>query len=188
AIREAARIGGAGELRLRRSAWRDAPPPIRRRALARLMQALSGDAHAPRHAALASLDIALADAAPMPARSLAGVLASSESADGDVILHREPAAAPPPTRGLWDRRWRLGDAGEIGALGEDGLAELRALDLPSPVAWAAAPRAARVVAPGLRCAGRLVAAPLAGLGPPAEDRLAQALDLAPAPSGHAPSR
>ncbi|MGM0585331.1 MAG: tRNA lysidine(34) synthetase TilS [Pseudomonadota bacterium] len=190
--REILTIGAAGELRLDRPRLRAAPPPLRRRRLARLLRLLPHAPYPPRHAALAALEAALTASEDAPPRTLHGCLVWAQGET--VLLCREPAALPTgqPPNALWDARWRLTWTGPpppapltAGPLGEPGLAALRALeragDWPPPPAWAAAPRAARLAAPALWAGEALAAAPLAVHGPArAEDRLAPRL-LGPSP-------
>ncbi|MEC9434013.1 MAG: tRNA lysidine(34) synthetase TilS [Pseudomonadota bacterium] len=134
-------FGGAGELILDRTRFRDAPAALTRRLLGRLIRlAGGGAAHPPRAAALAALEAAIRAPGPLPARALGGCLASGAENPVPLIrLHREPAAAAPavPAPGPWDGRWRLepletqpeakpGGAAppRLGALGEAGLAAL----------------------------------------------------------------
>lgn len=173
-LAQALTIGAAGELRLPREALRAAPPALRRRMLAGLLQALAGASHAPRARATAALEAAILAPEPLPARTLGGCVVLGLGAG--IVLHREPAALPPPVApdATWDGRWRLeGPAPapdlRLGALGEAGLAALSALARAgawtAPAPWAAAPRAARRAAPALWRGARgevLAAVPQAG--------------------------
>ncbi|MGG7565339.1 tRNA lysidine(34) synthetase TilS [Rhodovulum sp. DZ06] len=168
---------GAGALRLDLSAWRTAPRDIRLRVLAGALHRVAGGAR-PRARALGPLADALeaAGEGAMPARALAGTLTSA--AGGAALIHREPAALPPPVPArpgaAWDGRWRVENPPEgcvLGALGAAGLSALKRARADGawtpPAAWAALPRAARAAAPALMRAGALLRCPHAAYPDPA---------------------
>ncbi len=64
--RRIATLGAAGEIRLDRHGYREAPPQLRRRLLARLLRLIPSAPHPPRHASLAALDAALCGPGPVP--------------------------------------------------------------------------------------------------------------------------
>ena len=87
-------------------------------------------------------------------------------ADGVALICREPGACEPmqplvARQTVWDRRWRVTVAGawpasaRLGALGEPGLAGLRASAesgaWTAPDSWARAPRAVCLTTPAIWC-------------------------------------
>lgn len=176
-----------------------APREIGLRALARLLEWVSGAPYPPR---LEPLEAAFdAVAAGGPGRTLHGV-ALDPAEDGRWSLCRETAAMAEPIpifqaeAAQWDRRWRFtvgrletgmlgGPLSEVavGPLGEPGLLALkyeaeaaeataRTNAWRASPAFRAAPRRARLATPALWSAERLVSAPLAGFHP---DRLSAEL-------------
>lgn len=133
-------------------------PELRRRLLRALTRWMGGAAHPPREAQLARLALALADRRDA---TLAGLRFRHQGAV--IRITREPRAqeGPVPFGQVWDHRWHLrGPALEglqIAALGSAGL--------PLCPGWRDhGPRDVLAVTPALWQGGRLIAAPLAGLG------------------------
>jgi tRNA(Ile)-lysidine synthase len=137
------------------------------RLLARCFRLCSGSDYAPRRAALRGLWDAVETGDET--RTLHGCLAERQ---GDTLrIMREPAALSDALAGgLWDGRWRIMTCGKgrLGALGEDGLRQLREAGEAGlwhpPVAWGEAPRAARLTTPALWRDESLACAPLAAYG------------------------
>ncbi|MEM6742699.1 MAG: tRNA lysidine(34) synthetase TilS [Pseudomonadota bacterium] len=192
-----ASVDGAGALRLDRAALLSAPPPLRRRALARLLTRLADAPHPPRARALDALIEALTGADPVR-RTLHGVLI--DAVPNAVFLSREPErrAESVPVGALWDGRWRVETAGScdetrLGALETTGMRALSRLEAegvwtPS-AAWKRSSRAARCVSPALWEGENLRAAPLAGHGNAAAfDAIAAHFGLGAAPPGHVGTR
>ncbi len=183
-----------GWARLDGLALASAPRELGLRALARLIEWTAGAPYPPRAEALEAVFDMIRDGGR--GRTLHGV-AVHPAPDGAWRLCREAASVAPPIRvfqepaAAWDRRWRVevarldtrvlhGPLAEvaIGAIGEEGLAQLKAradrgardapdgapIWTPDPL-FAAAPRRARLATPGLWSGGRLVSAPLCGLHP-----------------------
>lgn len=149
----------AGALRLDAAAFAALEPELARRVLRMALDWLAPAPHAPRAAALARLQAAVAAGR---AATLAGCRLIVRR-DG-LWLAREPRSlgAPVAAGRVWDGRWRLSgpaEAGDrIGPLGAAGLAEAgggRATGLP---------RAVLLVSPAIWRAERLIAAPVAGFG------------------------
>jgi tRNA(Ile)-lysidine synthase len=210
--RRARHYGTLGEIRLDIAALRSDEHDTALRLLADSLLRVSGAVYRPRFRPLS--DVLEAILAGEPAgRSLAGCLILPEGAQ--VLICREPAACaePLPLRpgaNRWDRRWRVTVAGawpaaSLGALGEAGLAALRAAadagHWSPPDSWSAAPRLARLTTPAVWRGERLepadlLAVPLAGfldrdrLGPDctitAEDVVREELH-APAQADYGPA-
>ncbi len=177
--RRARRWGALGEVRLDLAAMAGDEPDTALRLLADCLMRVSGAVYRPRFQALSEvLDRVLSGADV--ATTLSGCLIRSEA--NSALICREPNACE-PMRPLgagdtvWDRRWRVTAAGawpapaRLGALGEPGLAALRAGAesgaWTAPSAWAPAPRAVRLTTPAIwrgesPDSGKLLAAPLAG--------------------------
>ncbi len=187
-----ARIRGAlGEVRLDLAAMAEDEPDTALRLLADSLVRVSGAIYRPRFRALAEvLEKVLSGQGA--GRTLSGCLIRPDAGPGarTVLICREPgacAAMRPLVAGeaVWDHRWRVtASAGwpgqaRLGALGEHGLAMLRASAesgawIP-PEYWTSAPRAVRQTTPAIwRGTGvesgvdsgpdspELLAAPLAG--------------------------
>ncbi|HUF55955.1 MAG TPA: tRNA lysidine(34) synthetase TilS [Thermohalobaculum sp.] len=157
-----------GEVSVVRSAYRALPEELRLRLLTRALGLVAGRLYRPRFDALAPLAARIAEGGEC-AQSLHGCLVRADA--DSVRVFREPGAVAGPEpivagAATWDGRWRVtaGDPAaeglSVAALGERGLA------LIDPAAtgaeWQAAPRLARLTAPGVWAGDRLVAAPLAG--------------------------
>ena len=127
------------------------PAEVRRQLVAQAVRWLSGTDYAPRAAELEWLIAAMVGSRQA---TLAGCRFK------DAWLMREPRAVggPVPAGQVWDGRWRVtGPAGEVRALGADGLRQVpdwRATGLPREVL---------LVTPAIWRDGVLVSAPLAGL-------------------------
>ncbi len=155
--REAARIvtETAGALWIGRAGLQDLPPDMQRRLLIAALRWTSGADYAPREAALQRLQQAIAagrDATLWGCRS--------RCVNDAVLIVREPRAVAGGVP--WDGRWHVtGPAGDIRALGAAGLRQIKD--------WRACglPRAVLEVTPAIWAADSLIAAPLAGFGPPA---------------------
>lgn len=148
----------AGALRLDPAAFAALEPEIARRVLRLALDWLAPAPHAPRAAALARLQAAVAGGR---AATLAGCRLLPRR-DGLWLLREARDLGPEVAAGaLWDGRWQLSGPAEpgdrIGALGAD-LATLPPrglLDVPRPVLR---------ISPAVRRGGRLIAAPVAGFG------------------------
>ncbi len=154
--------GPAGDVLLDPARFAPAPEELRLRVLAGTLAWVSGARWRPRLASLTALDAWLR-AGPRRGVTLHGCVLRPWR--GSVAIRREPArvAGPIPAgTGVWDGRWEFTglarDGATVGALGRDGL---RAC--PD---WSARgiARETLLSSPALRSGGRLVAAPLAGLG------------------------
>jgi len=133
-------------------------PELSRRLLVGALKWVSGADYAPRRAAVAELEAALAAG---KRHTLNGCLVHSHR--GATWVQREPAAlagVTAPLGALWDGRWRLSGPGGAGL-------ELRALGdgLSACPDWRARglPRLALMATPAVWQGDRLVSAPLAGL-------------------------
>jgi tRNA(Ile)-lysidine synthase len=185
--RHARRWGALGEVRLDLAAMAEDEPDTALRLLADSLMRVSGALYRPRFRALSKvLDRVLSGQGA--ATTLSGCLI--RPGDETALICREPGACE-PMRPLvagvtvWDRRWRVTVAGvwpastRLGALGEPGLAALRADPDSSawtvPSIWVSAPRAVRRTTPAIWCGPGLdsgsdsgpetpvlLAAPLAG--------------------------
>ncbi|MFN3282160.1 MAG: ATP-binding protein, partial [Tabrizicola sp.] len=141
----------AGALQFHARLWSE-PAEVQRQVVIAGLKWLSPSDHAPRASETARIGQALAEGGHA---TLAGCRARAG------WLMREPRAVggPVPVGQLWDGRWRVeGPAGEVRALGAEGLRQLRD--------WRAAglPREVLLVTPGVWQGERLLAAPLAGCG------------------------
>lgn len=140
----------AGALRFDAGFWAE-PGEVQRQVVVAAVLWLSGADYAPRAAEVERLSAALRTGAD-------ATLAGCRARKG--WLMREPRALGGPVRvgGLWDGRWRVdGPAGEVRALGEQGLRQV-----PD---WrdTGLPREVLMVTPAVWDGDRLLAAPLAGL-------------------------
>jgi tRNA(Ile)-lysidine synthase len=139
--------------------WR-VPLETQRRLIQRILLWIAPAAYAPRGAQLGQLLAALTAGR---AATLAGCRFVTDRSGLRAL--REVKAASPRVRGnLWDGRWRMlghiSETTELGALGAEGLAQVpdwRKTGLP---------RAALLASPAIWAENRLIAAPLAGFGPP----------------------
>ncbi|MHA1529437.1 MAG: tRNA lysidine(34) synthetase TilS [Alphaproteobacteria bacterium] len=170
--------GELGELRLDLAAMAGDEPDTALRLLADSLVRVSGAVYRPRFRALWEvLDRVLSgeDAAT----TLSGCLIRSDGKT--ALICREPGACEPmrplgPGATLWDRRWRVSATGawpasaRLGALGEPGLAALRAGALSgawtAPLPWASALRAVRRTTPAIWGAPELDSGPESGLESP----------------------
>ena len=193
--RRARRWGALGEVRLDLAAMAGDEPDTALRLLADSLMRVSGAVYRPRFRALSEvLDRVLSGREV--ATTLSGCLIRCDANSGAgpdafaILICREPGACE-PMRALgtgatvWDRRWRVTVAGgwpgpaRLGALGEPGLAALRAGTESStwtaPSSWTSAPRAVRRTTPAIWSgagpdsgpdsgsqSSMLLAAPLAG--------------------------
>ncbi|MFQ5567087.1 MAG: tRNA lysidine(34) synthetase TilS [Paracoccaceae bacterium] len=177
--RRARRWGALGEAWLDIAAMAGEEPDTALRLLADSLVRVSGADYRPRFRALSELWERIC-AGEGAATTLSGCLV--RSSEGVALICREPGACEPMRplaagETVWDRRWRVSAAGawpasaRLGALGEPGLAALRAgADSgawTAPDSWASAPRAVRRTTPAIWCATgtespELLAAPLAG--------------------------
>jgi tRNA(Ile)-lysidine synthase len=208
--RRARRWGALGEVRLDLAAMTQDEPDTALRLLADSLVRVSGAPYRPRFRALSAvLDRLLSG--PDVGATLSGCLIRGR--EGVALICREPGACEarlPLAAGatVWDRRWRVTAAGlwpapaRLGALGEPGLAALRAGALSgawtAPESWASAPRAVRRTTPaiwrgGAPDSGELLAAPLAGyldrreIGPESTvsaENIAAGELLSPAPAAY----
>lgn len=128
--------------------FREEPEEIRRQLVLAALGWLTGADYPPRAA-----DLARFLAAVQAGRD--ATLAGCRHRNG--WLMREARALRGHEDGLWDGRWRVAGAGEVRALGGDGLqlCDWRATGLPREVV---------AVTPGLWLGDRLMAAPVAGFG------------------------
>ncbi len=137
-----------------------APLETQRRLIQRILLWIAPAAYAPRGVQVGQLIAALGAG---KAATLAGCRFVTDGRGLRAL--REVKAASPRVRGsLWDGRWQMlghiPETAELGALGADGLMQVpdwRKMGLP---------RAALLVSPALWDENRLIAAPLAGFGPP----------------------
>jgi tRNA(Ile)-lysidine synthase len=144
-----------------------AAPEIRLRTLAALIMTIGGEPYAPRFERLERLAEAIFGIRLAGGRTLGGCRILQHR-DRLLILRELAATAPPaplPDVGalLWDNRFLVeGGAGglEIGALGRDGVAALRAI--APDLAASHLPRSAWPTLPVLRRDGTLVAVPHLG--------------------------
>lgn len=170
---KARRWGAAGEARIDRAAYAAARADTRYRLLAATLAVFSGPGFRPRQAALEAADAAIRQGGPGRALRSCLILPAGDAA----VICREPKALPPPVPAgqVWAGRWRAEGApadAVLGALGEDGLAALKAAAAEGwrpPEGWRAAPRAARMGAPALRRGGSLLAVSGANYGLDAQD-------------------
>lgn len=154
-----------------------APAEIALRVLAGALKRVAGATYPPRLDALEeAFEVVIKGEGA--GRALHGCLMSRLSS-GEVAICREPAACAAPTplapgrAAEWDKRVRV-ETGRAGltarALGDDGVAALRAMEaegaLTPPATWRAAPRAAQRSYGAVFANNDVVAAPAAGLGPP----------------------
>lgn len=147
----------AGALNMQRSDFRMCDPEVQRRLLIAMVRWIGGARHVPREARIIALGRALdlgKDA------TLGGVRFRWKGDTCTVLREARACEGPVPAGCLWDGRWRVtGATGEIRALGAEGLRhcpDWRRTGLPRQVLE---------VTPGLWEGERLVAAPVAGLGP-----------------------
>ena len=143
----------AGALRFDAGLWSQ-PSEVQRQVVLAGLQWLSGADYPPRAAEVARLLQAMAAGQD-------ATLAGCRSKDGWLIREPRAVAGPGPVGQLWDGRWVVtGPAGEVRALGADGLRQV--------TDWrkAGIPREVLVVSPAVWQGNTLLAAPLAGL--PAE--------------------
>lgn len=128
--------------------FRDEPGEVRRQVVLAALGWLSGADYPPRAADLARFLAAMREGRD-------ATLAGCRHRKG--WLAREAWALRGIEGDLWDGRWRITGAGEVRALGAEGLRQCdwRATGLPREVI---------AVTPGLWQGDRLVAAPLAGFG------------------------
>ncbi|HUS53824.1 MAG TPA: tRNA lysidine(34) synthetase TilS [Thermohalobaculum sp.] len=178
----ARRWGVFGEVRLDPDEMAVDEPDTALRLLADTLVRVSGANYRPRFRALSeALDRILStqDAGLGAGTTLSGCLIRPEA--GAILICREPSACEPMRplnqgAAVWDRRWKITVSGDwpasvgIGALGEYGLAQLRASagkgTWTIPEAWASAPRVVRQTTPAIWLddgtqAPDLFAAPLA---------------------------
>lgn len=146
----------AGALELPRAAFSALPPDLQRRLIAAAVRWIGGAAHPPRGAAQLQVQAALASGR---GATLGGV--RFRAGPRTLRIAREPRAVGPavPVGSVWDGRWHVwGPAGEVRALGADGLAQI--------VGWqgCSVPRDALIVSPGVWRESRLIAAPAADFG------------------------
>lgn len=164
-------LSAFGHIELERMPFMASPPEIGLRALAALIRIVGAADYAPRLDALEAVYAAIGEGTIGHGRTLGGVKFALKGSL--VLVTRETAAAKKaPTlalkageEALWDGRFhiRLGKAPrgsllEVRALGEEGLAALRASDVALP----AVPSAILQALPGLWRDGTLVAAPHLG--------------------------
>ena len=137
----------AGALEVDAGLW-DEPEEVRRQLVIAALRWLAGADHAPRAA-----EVARFMAAMQAGRD--ATLAGCRHRKG--WLFREARALRGLEGGLWDGRWRVTGAGEVRALGAEGLRQCdgRATGLPREVL---------AVTPALWDGDRLLAAPSAGFG------------------------
>ncbi len=163
--RRARRWGALGEVRLDLAAMTQDEPDTALRLLADSLMRVSGALYRPRFRALWEvLDRILSGQGA--ATTLSGCLIRPEGGPNaeTALICREPGACEamrPLAAGatVWDRRWRVTAAGawpasaRLGALGEPGLAALRACASTgawtAPSTWASAPRAVRRTTPAI---------------------------------------
>ena len=161
--RRARRWGALGEVRLDLAAMAEDEPDTALRLLADSLVRISGAVYRPRFRALREvLDRVLSGQGA--ATTLSGCLIRPGS--DTALICREPGACEPMRplvagATVWDRRWRITAAGawpapaRLGALGEPGLAALRAGAESGawtpPESWASAPRAVRRTTPAIWC-------------------------------------
>lgn len=166
-------VGHCGEVDLRVASIVESPDEIALRVLARALMATSGNPYPPRFVRLARLLEAVRAGTLGGGRTLHGCVIAPQPGGAALMIAREPEAArqvTAPISGVWDRRWavRVEQGGEVRAVGEAGLARLRAAARDgvwrAPRAWTLAPRAARLTTPGLWCGDVLACAPLAAYG------------------------
>ena len=161
--RRARRWGALGEVRLDLAAMAEDEPDTALRLLADSLVRVSGAVYRPRFRALSELlDRTLSGAGA--GATLSGCLI--RYAEGVALICREPGACE-AMRSLvagatvWDRRWRVTAAGawpasaRLGALGEPGLAALRASAGSrawiAADSWVSAPRAVLRTTPAIWC-------------------------------------
>ena len=172
-------VGALGEVRLDLAAMAEDEPDTALRLLADTLVRISGAAYRPRFRALSAILGGMLSGTGAAA-ALSGCLI--RCAEGVALICREPDACEamqPLQQGemVWDRRWRVTTTGAwpatagLGALGEHGLAALRAGadsgNWSAPESWASAPRLVRLTAPAIwhgdgADSPELLAAPLAG--------------------------
>ncbi len=149
----------AGTVIISATLW-TAPIETQRRLIQRILLWIAPAAYAPRGVQVGQLLAALTAGR---AATLAGCRFVPDRRGMRAL--REVRAVSPRVRGsLWDGRWRIlghiPEIAELGALGAEGLAQVpdwRKTGLP---------RAALLVSPAIWDENRLIAAPLAGFGPP----------------------
>jgi tRNA(Ile)-lysidine synthase len=150
----AAEAGGA--LTLDRQGFLHLPADLRRRMLAAALRWIAGAPYAPRAAALARLEAAIARGG---AATLAGVRLTCGPAALRLLRERRAVGGPVPVGEVWDGRWIVtGPPGEVRALGPAGLAQAEG--------WRGAglPRDVLTTTPAVWQGEALRAAPLAGIG------------------------
>jgi tRNA(Ile)-lysidine synthase len=189
ALARRARIWGAlGEVRLDVAAMAEDEPDTALRLLADSLVRVSGADYRPRFRALSGvLDGLLSGQSAGTTLSGCLIRPGSGANSQSVLICREPDACEPMLpllagETVWDRRWRVTARGawpamscpplfQLGALGEQGLAALRASadsgTWREPAAWASAPRAVRQTTPAIWLGNgvevpELLVAPLAG--------------------------
>jgi tRNA(Ile)-lysidine synthase len=144
----------AGALFFDRRAFLNLGPEVNRLLLQAMLAWMTGRPHSPRADQLRNLHLAIVrqrDATLVGCRFL--------QRNGRIVMTREARAVggPVPVGQLWDGRWRVtGPAGEVGALGADGLRQVKD--------WRkiGIPREVLVVSPAVWQGETLLAAPLAG--------------------------
>lgn len=145
----------AGSLRFEHRAFRLCGPEIQRRLLIAIVRWIGGGGHPPRETKVVALERALQQ------RNDATLGGVRFRWTGDTCtVSREPRAVggPVPVGALlWDRRWQVtGPAGEVRALGAEGLRQIKD--------WrkTGLPREVLLVSPAVWQGETLLAAPLAG--------------------------
>jgi len=160
--RRARRWGALGEVRLDLAAMAGDEPDTALRLLADSLMRVSGAVYRPRFRALWEVWERISSGRGA-ATTLSGCLIRSgadSAGDTTALICREPGACEPlrplvAGDTLWDRRWQVAVTGvwpasaRLGALGEPGLAALRAGAWTAPSAWASAPRAVRLTTPAI---------------------------------------
>jgi tRNA(Ile)-lysidine synthase len=146
----------AGALVFDRRAFLLLGPEVDRLLLRAMLRWMTGAPHGPRESGVMGVQRAIAEGRDA---TLAGCRFVQR--DGAVTLVREPRAVggAVPVGAVWDGRWRVtGPAGEVRALGAEGLAQVpgwRDLGVP---------RVAALVLPGVWDGDRLISAPVLGFG------------------------
>ncbi len=170
----AVRASSVGWISLALPPLAEAPHEIALRLVSDCLRRVSGEVHRPRRETAERLLAALRQ--PGFRGATLGGCVLTPRGPLTVAICREPARAAPPLSlghgGIWDGRWRVTLAGhapddaQLGALGETGLAILRAAARTAPADWTDAPRAARLTSPAIwaggSAGGRLLLAPFAG--------------------------
>ena len=144
----------AGSLRFEQRAFRLCGPEIQRRLLIAMVRRIGGGTHPPRETKVIALLRALQQRKDA---TLGGVRFRWAGDTCTVSREARAVGGPVPVGQLWDGRWRVtGPAGEVRALGADGLRQVRD--------WRkiGIPREVLVVSPAVWQGETLLAAPLAG--------------------------